>query len=123
MHAFASRCERVNEKFARGRTRRGGLKGSLWIQASQRGIGKVVAGDFPEAGAGFGHRFCAALAETDTMALSGTFKNHFSLFGSCGKIIARHFVPTEQSVDGKTSCFAFAEQACRLVLRNPPRPA
>ena len=107
----------------RGRTRHDKLQGSLRIHAGQRGIGKIVADDFPEAGAGFGHCFCAALAETDTVALSDTFKNHFSLFGSCGEIIARHRVPTEQSVHGKTSCFAFAEQARRLVLRNPPRPA
>src|SRR5712691_3838719 len=73
----------------RGRTRHDKLEGSLRIQAGQHGIGKIVADDFPEAGAGFGHCFCAALAETDTVALSHTFKNHFSLFGSCGEIIAR----------------------------------
>jgi len=47
---------------ATGRTWHGGLQGSLRNQASQRGIGKVVADDFPEAGAGFGHCFCTALA-------------------------------------------------------------
>ena len=82
-----------------------------------------MADDFPEAGARFGHGFSAALAETDTVSLSDTFKNHCSLFGSCGEIIARHRVPTEQSVDGKTPRFAFAEQAHRLMFRNPPRPA
>src|SRR6266481_5567855 len=103
--------------------RHGRLRSSLRIEASQRGIGKVVADDFPEAGTGFGHCLRTALAETDTVALSDTFKNHFSLFGSCGEIIARHRVPTEQSVDSKTSCFAFAEQTRRFVLRNPPSPA
>jgi hypothetical protein len=108
---------------ATGRARHGGFHSFSRIQASQPGIGKVVADDFPEAGAGFGHCFCTALAETDTVSLSDTLQNHFSLFVSCGEIIARHRVPTETSVDGKTSCFAFAEQARRFVLRNPPRPA
>src|SRR6266436_3938829 len=93
----------------------------MFSKQSKRGVGEIVVENLPEAAALFRHGLCAPLTEADAVSLASTFENHLLALLARGEIVARHSVPAETPVHGKSSRFAFFKW-CGILLRQSTGP-